>query len=291
MNDVVLQDMVDSVPLRASEAVLEIGPGIGNLTELLLARAGQSGNFVLSVEKDPKFAPLLRALKKQHKNFRWDIADILEFDFQRALQEWVGEENFRKSARNKNNEAAADGEQARDVPLVYHAVANIPYYITGKIIQLLVRARKKPKTITLLVQKEVAQNIIAKPGNLNLLAISVQLFGEVKLLQKVLARDFYPVPKVDSAVVQIILDKTPRYDFAELGADSAAGEKKFFRVLHACFAGKRKQIHNTLVNNLRLDKGTVLELLARLKIPAQARPQELSIEQWVKLVKAIPETS
>src|SRR3989338_10678529 len=109
LNDIVLQDMVDSVPLKKGEAVLEIGPGIGNLTLLLLERA----DFVLSVEKDPKLAPVLRAIKRKHKNFRWEISDILSFNFQEALAEWADDAG---------------------IPLVYHAVANIPYYITGKII-------------------------------------------------------------------------------------------------------------------------------------------------------------
>lgn len=257
LNDVVLQDMVDSVPLQKGEAVLEIGPGIGNLTEPLLRRA----DFVLAVEKDKKFEPLLRALKRKHKNLRYEIADILSFDFQRALAVFP----------------------------TYHVVANIPYYITGKIIQMLLRAKHKPKTIILLVQKEVAQNLIAKPGNLNLLAISVQLFGEVKLLQNVLARDFYPSPKVGSAMLQITLSDKPRYDLTGRGLAGydLTGEKKFFKVLRACFAGKRKQIHNTLVHNLGLDKNTVPGILERAGISPQARPQELAIEQWLKLVKAI----
>jgi 16S rRNA (adenine1518-N6/adenine1519-N6)-dimethyltransferase len=247
LDDFVMQDIVDAAGIQSGEAVLEVGPGIATLTERLLARA----KFVLAVEKDPKFGPLLRPLQKQHKNFRYEIDDILSFDFQEALAGYPS----------------------------YRVVANIPYYITGKIIQLFVRAEHKPKSITLLVQKEVARNIAAQPGQLNLLAISVQLYGVPHLVQTVPARAFYPAPKVDSAIVHIDLSGGPRYTVAD--------EKKLFRVLRACFSGKRKQIHNTLVNNLHLEKSAIEALLQKVKIDSQARPQQLTIEQWLRLTEQI----
>ncbi len=247
MNDVVLQDIVDSVPLSKGDAILEIGPGIGNLTERLI----KTGHYVLSVDKDKNFVPILRGLSKQYKNFRFEIEDILHFNFSDALSEY--------------------GQ--------YHVVANIPYYITGKIIQMLVRAPKLPTTMTLLVQKEVAQNISAKPGSLNLLAISVQLHADVKILETVKARDFYPAPKVDSCVIQIAFRKKPKYIIED--------EKRFFAILRACFIGKRKQIHNTLMNNLQLEKDTVSQLLEDVGIDPKARPQEVTIEQWIELYKKI----
>jgi len=246
LDEIVLEDIVDAAGVTTQDTVLEIGPGIGNLTERLCQRAG----FVLSVEKDPKFFPILKSVKKDHKeNFRFEIGDILETNFQKLLP-----------------------------PGPYKVVANIPYYITGKILQMLLAAERKPATITVLTQKEVAQNIIAGPGKLSILAISVQLFGEPKLLMKVPAKSFYPAPKVDSAVLEIKLFEKPKYDI---------DEKKFFKVLKACFAGKRKQLHNTLVNNLNLPKEQALKILEDLKITPAARPQELSIEQWVELVKKI----
>jgi 16S rRNA (adenine1518-N6/adenine1519-N6)-dimethyltransferase len=212
----------------------------------------EKGEFVLSVEKDQSFLKILQALKKQFKNFRYEIADVLEFDFQKVLKDYE-----------------------------YHVVANIPYYITGKIIQLFLQAGHKPKTLTLLVQKEVAENVIAKPGQLNLLAISVQLYGEAKILMKVPARDFHPSPKVDSAVLQIKILEKPKYEVGD--------QKMFFKILKACFTGKRKQIHNTLHNNLHLEKSFIENILCELKISTTARPQELTIEQWLGLVKKITE--
>src|SRR5262245_36776001 len=128
LDEFVLQDIVDAAGIRPGEAVLEIGPGIATLTQRLLEQA----DLVLAIEKDPKFLQLLRNLKRAHKNLRYEIADILSFDFQKALQDYQH----------------------------YRVVANIPYYITGKIIQLFLQAQRKPQSITLLVQKEVAQNIV-----------------------------------------------------------------------------------------------------------------------------------
>ena len=164
-------------------------------------------------------------------------------------------------------------------PHPYKVVANIPYYITGKILQMLMGAKFKPSVITILTQKEVAHNLAARAGDLGILAISVQLYGEPKYVQTVLAKSFYPAPKVDSAIVKIDLFKKPKYKLAD--------EKNFFKIVKGCFAGKRKQIHNTLVNNLHLSKEQALEILSTLKINPAARPQELSIEQWIALTNAI----
>lgn len=245
----VLAEIVSAAELTSFDSVLEIGPGIGNLTGMLLGQAG----FVLSVEKDPKFLPILKILKKRHKNFRYEIADVLEFNFQDFfLAEGVKE---------------------------YKVVANIPYYVSGKLLQMLLTAKRKPTSITLLLQKEVAKNVVAAPGDLNVLAISVQIFGQPKIIRTVPAESFYPAPKVDSAILHIdIFGKSPY---------AITDEKNFFRVLKACFAGKRKQVHNTLVNNLLLSKEEVFKILQELKINPAARPQELTIVQWVELAKKI----
>ncbi|MCL5667183.1 MAG: 16S rRNA (adenine(1518)-N(6)/adenine(1519)-N(6))-dimethyltransferase RsmA [Patescibacteria group bacterium] len=276
-----LDDIVKAAGIKKSDAVLEIGPGIGNLTEKLLQRAG----FVLSIEKDPKFYPLLRALKKNHReNFRFEIADALEVDFLEILNNQSGYIDYRNpdlqiatdpSVRKHPQIRMPSAYQGRD----YKVVANIPYYITGKILQTLLNAKIKPQSITILTQKEVAENIIAKAGDLSVLAISVQLYGRPKIIRTVPADSFYPAPKVDSAILQIDLYKKPKYDLGD--------EKKFFRVLKSCFAGKRKQIHNTLQNNLRLPKEQVEKILSETKISPASRPQELAIEQWIELAKKI----
>jgi len=273
IDDFVLQDIVDAAEVSSEDAVLEIGPGIGNLTRLLCERAG----LVLSLEKDPKFLPILKAIKKDYpNNFRYEICDALEYDFQATLKD--AEFNAEKRGSGKQDFRVLPRQVPRP-SATYKVVANIPYFITGKILKMLMTAKFKPSSITILTQKEVARNITAKAGDLSILAISVQLFGEPKIVQTVLAKSFYPTPKVDSAIVKIDLFKKPKYILAD--------EKKFFKILKACFSGKRKQIHNTLVNNLGLEKEMVLKILSSLKIKPEARPQELSIEKWIELSNKI----
>jgi 16S rRNA (adenine1518-N6/adenine1519-N6)-dimethyltransferase len=245
MDETILEDMIDRAGVNKKDCVLEVGPGIGNLTERLLGRAGD----VVSIEKDPQFLNVLKSLKKQHANFEYQLGDILTIDFSKLVDK------------------------------KYKVVANIPYYITGKIVQLFLKSDQKPTSLTLLMQKEVAQNIVAKPGRLNLLAISTQLYADAELVTIVPSYKFYPAPKVDSAVVHIELHRKPKYKIDD--------EKKLFRILKACFAGKRKQLHNTLTNNLKLDKSEVDNLLHQLKIDKAARPQQLTIEQWLELTNKL----
>lgn len=252
IDEMVQQDIADAAEITPDDNILEIGPGVGNLTRLLCRRAG----FVLSLEKDPKFLPILKSIKKDHKNFRYEIADALEYDFQDFFST----------------------HSSLPTPH-YKVVANIPYFITGKILKMLMTAKLKPSSITLLTQKEVAQNIIAKAGDLSVQAISVQLYGEPKVIQAVLAKSFYPAPKVDSAILQIKIFASPKYLISD--------EKKLFKILKACFSGKRKQIHNTLKNNLGLQPDRVVQILAAVKISPAVRPQELSIEQWIELTDKI----
>lgn len=247
MDETILEDMIDEARIKPGDTVLEIGPGIGNLTERLL----QHGAQVLSIEKDPQFLNVLKTLseefnKKDKQQFSYEVTDALKFNF---------------------------SERLKDTP--YKVVANIPYYITGKIVQLFMHAAHKPDSLTLLMQKEVAYNIAAQPGSLNLIAISVQLYADARVVSVVPGHKFYPPPKVDSAVIHITLRKKPKYKIAD--------EAKLFRILRACFSGKRKQLHNTLENNLQLDKQVVTDVLTKLNIDPMIRPQQLTIDQWILL--------
>ncbi len=267
----VLEHMVEAAKVSGADVVLEVGPGIGNLTRVLCEKAG----FVLSVEKDPKFYPILRSIKKDFKDkFRFEMSDILEFDFVESLRSC----SLNEAIETKTDMRPRSVDSTGAFPS-YKVIANIPYYITGKILQLFLTAKNKPSSITVLTQKEVAENVTASAGELSLLAISVQLFGTPKIVEVVPKKSFFPSPKVDSAVLHIEIFDKPVYKILD--------EKKFFKIVKACFAGKRKQIHNTLVNNLRLEKEAVNKILLDIKIDPSARPQELSIDDWVRLVDKI----
>lgn len=248
MDETILEDMIEESGVKSGDAVLEIGPGIGNLTERLL----QHGAEVLAIEKDPQFLNVLTTLAKEYNtktkaNLTYEITDVLSYNF---------------------------SEKLKDRP--YRVVANIPYYITGKIVQLFMHAPHKPESLTLLMQKEVAYNLAAKVGEMNLPAISTQLYADPRVVCVVPGHKFYPAPKVDSAVIHIALRKKAKYKVKD--------EAKLFRVLRACFSGKRKQLHNTLTNNLSLKKEVVETTLKKLKIDPAVRPQALSIDQWIALV-------
>ncbi|MEZ4180002.1 MAG: 16S rRNA (adenine(1518)-N(6)/adenine(1519)-N(6))-dimethyltransferase RsmA [Candidatus Doudnabacteria bacterium] len=242
MDEMVFYRMIEAINLNQDDKVVEVGPGIGNLTRILLENSQQ----VLAIEKDKQFIPVLEDYKKNFSNLDYVLADVLKYDFVKHLSQQP-----------------------------YKVVANIPYYVTGKIIQLFMQAQVKPQAMSLLMQKEVAQNLTAKPGKLNLLALSVQLFADTELIEIVPAGKFFPAPKVDSAAVAIILHKEPKYKVEDL--------EGLFKLWKACFAGKRKQIHNTLVNNFGLTKTQALEALEKAKILETARPQHLTIEQWLDL--------
>lgn len=274
MDETILEDMIDEAGVGKNDVVLEVGPGIGNLTERLLDRAKK----VISIEKDPQFLTVLKLLKKEHKNFDYKLGDVLEVDFQKLLSSVIPDATSAKREGDPGSQRKILKQVQDDIN--YKVVANIPYYITGKIVQLFVKAEHKPTSLTLLMQKEVAENIVAKPGQLNLLAISTQLYGEARLVRVVQANKFYPAPKVDSAVVHIELYKKPKYKIDD--------EQKLFRVMRACFTGKRKQLHNTLTNNLKLDKHEVEKVLQELKIDPAIRPQQLTIDQWLELTKKLP---
>ena len=253
LNEIVLQDMVDSVPLKKGEAILEVGPGLGSLTEFLC----RTGNPVVCVEKDAKFLPVLKALRKENKNLSFEISDILHFNFQEALNEFSN----------------------------YHVVANIPYYITGKIIQLFVRATRKPKSITLLIQKEVAERLAAEPGDMSILAVSAQIYAKVSLGDVVPAELFTPPPKVDSQVVVLktrdenLLEKFNRENYCQIS------EKEFFRVVKAGFSAKRKKISKALSGGLAISKEKTEQILAEAEISPDVRAQDIEIENWLKLAK------
>src|SRR5262249_3884248 len=140
--------------------------------------------------------------------------DILEIDYYKILSDQLTAHELTTN----------DKLQTENFP--YHVVANIPYYITGKILQLFLTSLHKPKSITILTQKEVAESLVAVAGDLSVLALSVQLYGQPKISQIVLARSFYPAPKVDSAIVHIKIFDSPQYDIAD--------EKKFFKIVKAC---------------------------------------------------------
>ncbi len=223
------------------ETVLEIGPGLGTLTSELL----RQGAKVTAVEYDKDLA---RKLPGQFpgKNLTVISQDILDFDLS-------------------------------TLPRGYKVVANVPYYITSKIVEKLVRAQNKPSVAVLLVQKEVAERIAARPGDMSLLALSAQLFTTTRLGVFVPRGLFTPPPNVDSQVVVLDFLKTPLIDPDD--------EKAFWHVAHAGFAAKRKKLRGSIAAGLRMTKPQAEELLRHANINPDSRAEDLSIADWQRLAR------
>lgn len=239
-NHDVLAHIADCAELTPDDTVLEIGPGLGTLTSELLRQAGR----VITVEFDPELA---RKLPGQFpgKDLTVFNEDILSFDLSQ-------------------------------LPSGYKVVANVPYYITSKIVQKLMTADNKPSIAVLLVQKEVAERIAAEPGDMSILAISAQVYAEASLGDIVPATLFTPPPKVDSQVVILKTRKTPLV--------KPEDEKAFFRVVKAGFSAKRKKLRSSLAGGLAISKQEAEELLQKAEISPDARAEDLSIDHWLRLV-------
>ena len=233
-----IAEAADIVP---GETVLEIGPGLGTLTSELLRR----GAAVVAVEFDAELAGKLPG-QFPGKNLIVHSEDILQFDL-------------------------------NSLPKNYKVVANVPYYITSKIVEKLVRATNKPSKAALLVQHEVAERIAARPGEMSLLALSAQIYTDARLGVFVSRELFTPPPKVDSQVVVLDFLNSPRI--------ASEDEKAFWRVAHAGFSEKRKKLRSSIAAGLAITKPQAEELLRHASIDPNKRAEDLSIADWQRLAK------
>ncbi len=235
-------DMIRAAQISAGERVLEIGPGKGVLTEALL----EAGAKVIAVEADGELIPILR------EKFAAEI---------KSGQLLIINEDILEFSPKKD---------------VYKVVANIPYYITGAIFRKFLQSKSQPISMTILVQKEVAERIVARDKKESILSISVKAYGEPKIISKVSKRYFTPEPKVDSAIIHV--DSINKAHFKEIS------EKNFFELVKTAFAQKRK----TLVNNLsKLKIDGLPEILSNLGLNPKARAEDLSLKSFLALTKAV----
>jgi dimethyladenosine transferase len=248
----VLDGIAEEAEIKNGDFVLEIGPGLGTLTSSLLKFAGKDGK-VLSVEFDENLAKKLPA-QFPGKNLTVKNTDFLDFDLSK-------------------------------LPKNYKVAANVPYYITSKIIEKLLTSENKPSIAALLVQKEVAERICAKSGDLSVLSIASQIYADCELGQFVPRELFTPPPKVDSQVVILkILEKNKLKCFNEQN-NTKISEKQFFRIVKAGFTARRKKILKALSANLALSKEQTIEILTQAKVSPDARAQELTIENWLEITR------
>lgn len=241
----IVKKIIQSADLHPDDAVLEVGPGEGIMTRELVKYARR----VIAVEIDEKLVELLRRRFKNAPGVKIVLGDILKINLPDLIKPHPS----------------------------YKVIANLPYYITSAIIRLFLESPTPPDEMILMVQKEVAKRIVAAPGEMSLLAVSIQYYAKPEIIFEVSRGAFSPIPEVDSAVIKISNIAALRH--------SASGTKKFFQVARAGFSAKRKTLLNNLANSFHLEKKEVEKKLISMGINPKARAQELKIGDWKKLSK------
>lgn len=243
-DDHVLARIATAADLAPDDEVLEIGPGLGALTRQLAILARK----VVAVELDVRLFPPLQDQVAGLGNVQLVHGDILAFDPSRFFE------------------------------TSYKVVANVPYYITGAILRHLLSVEKKPTVMVLTVQQEVAERLAAMPGNLSLLAVSVQFYGRVTQLDTIKAGSFWPRPDVDSAIVRV-----------DICADRVVAEddeETFFRLVKAGFSQRRKQLQKNL-RSLGYGRAKINEALDQVSIDSRRRAETLTLQEWADLHHAL----
>ncbi len=241
---VALERIVSAADLSPEDVVVEVGAGVGTLTRALAKQAER----VLALELDDCLVEILREQLADLPTVDILHGDVLQFSGYGLVH------------------------------LGYKVVANLPYYITSAVLRHFLERVPRPELMVVTVQREVAERIVARPGGMSLLAISVQYYGQPRIVARIPAGAFYPPPKVDSAVVRIDLDEEPAVTLAE-----GTGEAAFFRVVRAGFSQKRKTLRNSLSAGLGLSPAEVEAALAQAGIDPRRRAQTLSLPEWARV--------
>ncbi|MBI3020205.1 MAG: ribosomal RNA small subunit methyltransferase A [Parcubacteria group bacterium] len=247
----VVEDLIRAAAITKDDIVLEVGPGKGFITEELVKTAKK----VIAIEKDERLADFLK------NKFAKEIA--------RGTLEVVPADILSFSPNDY-------GLMTND----YLLVGAIPYYITGILLRKVLENPVRPKIIALIIQKEVAERIIAADSKESLLSLSVKAFGEPKYIQTVPAGVFSPSPKVDSAILTI-------ENISDSMFGGSTSKHWFFKVLHAGFAHKRKMLISSLASGLEIEKDTLTRVFDECGIDHKARPEEIGLEKWGCLTKNI----
>jgi 16S rRNA (adenine1518-N6/adenine1519-N6)-dimethyltransferase len=240
-----LARMAEVADLSADDVALEVGAGLGYLTRVLAERAGR----VVAVEVDERLVPLLRKEMAVYPNVALVTGDMLELE---------------------------PGQLVESAP--YKVVANVPYHITSALLRHLLECAHPPALLVLTVQREVAERMSASPGEMSLLAVGVQFYGNVEKVAHLKPGTFYPRPGVESAIVRVKPHAAPLLSPAE--------REGFFRVARAGFSQRRKQLKNSLSSGLGLPGEQIVMRLEAAGIDPTRRAQTLSLAEWRALYTA-----
>lgn len=251
----ILRQIIVSARVTKQDVILEAGPGLGILTKALAKKAKK----IIAVEKDLTLAAVLQKQLAEEKiaNVTLLTEDILRF-------------NPRKHSLQKEQ---------------YNIVANLPYYLSARFLKKFLTEPEHPKTMTLLLQKEVAERIVARPPAMSLLSLSVQIYAKPKIVLDVSKNSFYPKPKVDSALIKI--SNISQNFFKE----NKLEEQMFWQIAKAGFLQKRKILANNLSQTLNIKKMDIEQILKNARINPMARAESLSLKQWATLTTILKNRS
>ncbi len=244
ISDTILDNIIDTADIQKDELILEVGPGLGALTERLIDKSR-----VIAVEVDKNLERLLSKLEKDNNNLDIIWQDILS----------LTNEQFSNILLNSKFKK-------------YKIVANIPYYLTSKLINKFLSYKKQPLSMILMVQKEVADRIVDKKQSL--LSLAVSFYSDVEIAKIVDKDNFYPIPKVDSAIIHIYNIHKWNYNI---------DENELWKLIHRGFSHKRKKLVNNLSSDIKLDKEKLTKEFDKLGLDKNIRAQDLSKENWIDL--------
>ncbi len=248
----VARRIVDAADIRSGDTVVEVGPGKGALTDLIVARIDAVGGRVVLIELDPGLAQQLQTRYADCDSVRVICGDARAPELHHAIR--------------------LEGNSG------YKVIANLPYYAGTPIVRGFLERDQRPNDMVVMLQREVAQNMRARPGAMSLLSIAVQIYASADRLFDVAPESFHPRPEVHSQVLRIIPFVHPRVaksDVAEL-----------FRLARFGFTGRRKQIHNSLANGLKIPVDDLKSMAASVGIDTTRRPATLSLDEWLSLLSA-----
>ncbi len=237
-----VKKIIEAADLGPEDVILEVGPGLGTITQELAKRAKK----VIAVEKDQNMIEILRTTLKDLKN-----VEVIQGDIRK-----INTKYYIPNTR-------------------YKIVANLPFYLATSVIRQFLELENPPKEMVLTVQKEVGQRICAKPPDMNILAVSVQIYAKPEIVSYISKKSFWPSPKVDSAIIKITINKK----------QSTTDQNLFFKIMKAGFSQPRKQLINNLSKELDLEKEKIQNWLLKNNVQPTQRAETLEVRDWINLTK------
>ncbi len=254
-----LKKMIDAAEIKENNTIIEIGPGLGTLTERLAKIphhfSKSEGLNIIAVEKDPLMIEILKETMATYKNIK-----IVQGDVRQILM--------------------SDINNIIDVGHQYKVVANLPYNAATFLIRQWLESKNPPQMMVLMIQKEVAQRVAAKPPHSNLLGISVQFYADAEIVDYVKKESFWPKPKVNAAIIKIVPKKMTV-------SQRSLGKQHFFSIVKAGFSQPRKQLISNLSNKLKVSRKKLILIFKDLNIPDKIRAENLSLNDWQNIASKL----